>query len=180
MEGSEAIGRSGLAAAGEHSAPDVTGDSTVSRAQGQGPSAFDLERRACRCVFIDLSRNHLDQYSLPAAVQPLHDPDAADTDAGELPDQFQDCPTLTPLDLSNNRLASAVPSSLSSCQRLVKLNLRHNRLTGEIPKPLTMMPAMAIHDAAGDAQPSFPTTTSRGPCSRTESPFTTLVPSVGS
>lgn len=70
---------------------------------------------------------------------------------GEIPDQFQDRPSLSALDLSSNHFSGSIPASIASCEKLVNLNLKNNRLTGEIPKAVAMMPALAVLDLSNNS-----------------------------
>ncbi|KAJ6403645.1 hypothetical protein OIU84_011948 [Salix udensis] len=70
---------------------------------------------------------------------------------GEIPDQFQDRPSLSSLDLSSNQFSGSIPATIASCEKLVNLNLKNNRLTGEIPKAVATMPALAVLDLSNNS-----------------------------
>ncbi|KAL2455551.1 Leucine-rich repeat receptor-like protein kinase PXL2 [Forsythia ovata] len=70
---------------------------------------------------------------------------------GEIPDQFQDCPSLSVLDLSSNHFTGSIPASIASCEKLVTLNLRNNQLSGPIPKAIAMMPTLAVLDLSNNS-----------------------------
>ncbi|CDY38373.1 BnaC01g09820D [Brassica napus] len=93
--------------------------------------------------------------SLPSTILSIHNLQAfliAENDlSGEVPDQFQDCPSLSNLDLSSNTLSGTIPSSIASCEKLVTINLRNNQLTGEIPRQVTTMSALAVLDLSNNS-----------------------------
>ncbi|KAL0302993.1 UNVERIFIED_CONTAM: Leucine-rich repeat receptor-like protein kinase PXL1 [Sesamum radiatum] len=70
---------------------------------------------------------------------------------GNIPDQFQDRPSLSVLDLSYNFFSGKIPQSIASCEKLVTLNLRSNRFTGEIPEALATMPTLSVLDLSNNS-----------------------------
>ncbi|KAL7228219.1 hypothetical protein ACSBR2_007015 [Camellia fascicularis] len=70
---------------------------------------------------------------------------------GNIPDQFQDCPSLSVLDLSSNHFSGKIPQSIASYERLVNLNLGNNQFTGEIPRPIAALPMLAILDLSNNS-----------------------------
>ncbi|KAL7228218.1 hypothetical protein ACSBR2_007014 [Camellia fascicularis] len=70
---------------------------------------------------------------------------------GNIPDQFQDCPSLSVLDLSSNHFSGKIPQSIASYERLVNLNLGNNQFTGEIPRLIAALPMLAILDLSNNS-----------------------------
>ncbi|XP_031098619.1 leucine-rich repeat receptor-like protein kinase TDR [Ipomoea triloba] len=64
---------------------------------------------------------------------------------GNVP-SFQNCKSVSVIELSVNNLAGFIPDSVSNCKGLVKMDLAFNNLTGQIPAELASLPVIDVLD----------------------------------
>ncbi|GER33665.1 leucine-rich receptor-like protein kinase family protein [Striga asiatica] len=59
---------------------------------------------------------------------------------------FEDCESLSVLELRMNNLSGNIPESISNCKQLLILNIADNHLTGQIPVSLASLPVITVLD----------------------------------